>query len=333
MNIKEIGLSSSAFGYSMGNIGKSTDKKNPKPWILEGFVDFAIGHDFGGIEVPLSRFVPDLEPSRLKELKKKLSDHNLFFIMDSEVALDVEQIRTLIPLAKEFGSPIIRIKSSNILGCDRKKLGKPWNEHVRHVISVLSELTPLLRQNGLRIAIENHQDLDSNDLLQIIEVVGADVVGVNFDIGNAFATCEDPIVFANKLGPHIINIHLKEYKIFKSEEGFRLVRCSIGDGSVDFKKVLPLLARNCPNAKMVIELGALEARNISWLGSDFWEEIKPRNHSELVTFFQLLEHETVRVADGSWQTPWEAGEPVDKIISYEATELETSLKYLLTLRP
>jgi 3-oxoisoapionate decarboxylase len=331
MNIKQIGLSTSAFGYAMGSTGKNSDRKNPQPWTIEQFIDFATEHGFGGIEAPLARFMPDLESNRLKQLRSILDDRNMFFLMDVASALDVKQIISLMPLAKEFGSSIIRIKSSDILSCARKKLGRPWTEHVQQCISTLRDIAPQFREQGLRIAIENHQDLDSNDLSQIIESVGVDVVGVNFDIGNAFSTCEDPLVFARKLGSSIINIHLKEYKIFKSEEGFRLVRCSIGDGSVDFKTILPLLAKNSPEAKMIVELGALGARNIAWLESDFWEEIKPRNHSELIKFFQLLEHQTIRTADDSWKTPWEQGASAEDIIAYEVAELKNSLNYLSTL--
>lgn len=331
MNIKNIGLSTSAFGYTMGATGKNTDRKNPNPWTLEQFIGFAAEQGFGGIEVPLMRFIPDLEPNRVAQIQAQLEEKGMFFLMDAETALDVDQITTLIPLAKKFGSPIIRIKSSTILGCDRKKLGRPWADHVGHCIAVLRELAPKLREEGVRIAVENHQDLDSSDLLQIVDAVGADVVGVNFDIGNAFSTCEDPIVFARRTGPYISNIHLKDYKIFRTDEGFRLVRCPLGEGSVDFRAILPLLTRNSPDAKMVVELGALEARNVASGTADFWKEIQPRDDGERRAFAQLLEREGISVSDDSWKTPWERGAPASAVTSYERSELETSKRHLSSL--
>jgi 3-oxoisoapionate decarboxylase len=331
MNIKNIGLSTSSFGYTMGSLGRNTERRNPQPWTIEQFTEFADKQGFGGIETPLIRFIPDLEPSRLKKLKLTLAKRGMFFIMDVSSALNVEEITAVIPIAKEFGSSIIRIKSSDILGFDRKKLGYKWTEHVQNCITVLSGIAPKLRQYNIKIAIENHQDLDSNDLASIIEAVGTDVVGVTFDIGNAFASCEDPVMFIHKLGLSIINIHLKDYKIFRSDNGFRLARCPLGKGSVDFKTILPLLEKHSPYAKMVIELGALDTRNIAWLEPDFWEEIQPRNYSELIAFFQLLEYQTIRTDDDSWQIPWEQNLLPEDIVSYEASELETSLKYLSTI--
>lgn len=331
MNIRQIGLSTSAFGYSMGVVGKNTDRKNPNSWTLEEFVEFTDKHGLGGIEAPLMRFVPDLEASRLETLGQMLSDREMFFLMDAEGTLDVEEIKRLIPLAKKFSSPIIRIKTSNILECNRKKLGISWPRHVKNIISILKKIASELRENSLKIAIENHQDLDSNDLLKIVESVGPDVVGVNFDIGNAFSVCEDPFNFAEKLGKYIINIHLKDYKLFKSGEGFRLVRCPLGEGSVDFRTILPELVKNSPDAKMVVELGALEARNIAWLEPNFWQEIESRTDLERTTFSQLLERGIINSHDDSWQTPWEQGASSASIISYEARELETSLDYLSKL--
>lgn len=328
MEISHIGLSTSAFGYAMGSTGKNTDRKNSRPWTLEQFIEFASAHGLGGVEAPLARFVPDLETNRLEGLRQMLKDRNLFFLMDVETALDSEQILKLMPFAKQFGSSIIRIKSSNVLGCAREKLGQSWSEHVKRCISVINEIAPNLREQGLKIAVENHQDLDSNDLLQIVESVGDNIVGVNYDIGNAFSVCEDPLKFAEKLGSAIINIHLKDYKIYRNENGFELARCPLGAGSVDFKKVLSLLAKTAPSAKMVIELGALEARNVAWLGASFWKEIKPRHQDELVTFFQLLEREGVRAVDNSWRTPWEKNVTADEIVDYEVAELESSIKYL-----
>ncbi len=331
MDTRAIGLSTSSFGYSMGVTGGQTERKNPSPWTLEDFIDFAIFHGFGGIEVPLMRFIPDLDRDRLEKIRLKLRGEGMFLLLDAEAALSAEQIKTLIPIAKEFGSPIIRVKSSNILGLARKKLGMPWKDHVEHCVAVLEEVALLLREQGLMIALENHQDLDSNDLLHIIERVGSDIVGVNFDIGNAFASCEDPIVFAEKFGALIINIHLKDYTIYKSDEGFRLVRCPVGSGAVDFKTLIPLITKHSSDAKMVIELGAQEARNIGWRESEFWTEIQPRDSRELVTFFQTLEDKIVRTVDDSWKTLWEQGAAGASIVTGEKAELETSLLFISSL--
>ena len=136
--------------------------------------------------------------------------------------------------------------------------------------------------------------------------------------------------FATKLGNLIINIHLKDYKIYKSQEGFRLVRCPLGTGVVDFKSILPFLAKNSPDAKMVIELGALEARNIAWLGPDFWSYISPRTEQEQGAFNDVLDKNIIE-DDGFWRTPWEKEASSEEISTYEIKQLAKSLEYLKNL--
>ena len=62
---------------------------------------------------------------------------------------------------------------------------------LKESIKFLKKLEPLARDNGIKIAIENHQDFDSNDFLKITDNFQKDdTIGINFDIGNALAVCE-----------------------------------------------------------------------------------------------------------------------------------------------
>ena len=76
---------------------------------------------------------------------------------------------------------------------------KKWNYKINSIIKKINDIKPMLKKYNVKLAIENHQDLDSNDLLNIIRRVGKDYVGINFDVGNAFATCELPKDFFKKL--------------------------------------------------------------------------------------------------------------------------------------
>ena len=45
---------------------------------------------------------------------------------------------------------------------------------------------------------------------------------------------EDPIAFTRRAAHRIRHVHLKDYRAQFTPEGFRLVRCAIGDGAVPF---------------------------------------------------------------------------------------------------
>ena len=72
-------------------------------------------------------------------------------------------------------------------------------------------MIPYLKDYQIKLAIENHQDLDSHDLVKIFDKLNSDYVGVNFDVGNALATLEYPMGFAKRIVDKIILVNLKDY--------------------------------------------------------------------------------------------------------------------------
>ena len=93
-----------------------------------------------------------------------------------------------------------------------------------------------LRQ-GVTLAIENHQDFTSRELVAFCEEAGANV-GIIFDTGNTFPVAEAPLDFTRVIAPHVRHVHLKDYRVQFTDEGYRLVRCAIGDGAVPFPEML-----------------------------------------------------------------------------------------------
>ena len=64
-----------------------------------------------------------------------------------------------------------------------------WDNYIKRSIKFLKKLEPLARDNGIKIAIENHQDFDSNDFLKITDNFQKDdTIGINFDIGKCISS-------------------------------------------------------------------------------------------------------------------------------------------------
>lgn len=312
--------------YLCGNLGKNTKRANPHPLAFEEFAKLAHDYGFEMIETPLARFFPSLGKKEIEKIKKILKKYNLEIIVDLEKPGTIEQLNELIPIAATLNSPIIRMKSSNILECARCKLNKSWKDHVMDVISILKAVVPQLRNYGVKIAIENHQDLDSYDLKDIIETVDKEYVGVTYDIGNALATCEHPSSFAKRLGSSILNIHIKDYMVYKSNEGHRLVRCAIGKGIIDFPTIFDYLEKVSSHALKAVELGAHESRHITWCELNFWKEMQPRDQKEHAEFIKYIKKSWQK--NKSWQTPWEKNANHEKMLKHELQELKESVEYL-----
>ncbi len=181
----------------------------------------------------------------------------------------------------------------------------------------------------MNLTVENHQDLASEELLWLCESIGSERFGITLDTGNPLATAEEPVDFARRVAPYVKNVHLKDYQIYTGTEGYRLVRCPLGQGAVDFPDLFGILSATCPHVTMSIELGALEARYVRVLADDYWPDYPPRSAAQLA-------HVLLFVQDndepwGGWQTPFERNEPVEAIIAYEDQQLAASLAYILPL--
>jgi sugar phosphate isomerase/epimerase len=100
---------------------------------------------------------------------------------------------------------------------------------VVHARATLTRDAPKARDRGIQLGIEDHQDFGSEELMSMAEEAGANV-GIVFDTGNPFAVGEDPVAFARRVLPRLLHVHLKDYQAQFTDDGYRLVRCAIGEG-------------------------------------------------------------------------------------------------------
>lgn len=182
----------------------------------------------------------------------------------------------------------------------------------------------------MNIAIENHQDAGSDDLLWLCEQVGSERIGVTLDTGNPLAVGEDPLVFACRVAPYLKNVHLKDYQIFRAPGGYRLVRCAVGAGVIDFPALFALFAREAPAAPCSIELGATKARHIRLLTPEWWEHFPARDVRELLSVLNLVACHG-RPEEAEWRTPHEREAPDAERVAYELGQFQESVRYLARL--
>ena len=247
---------------SLPNKTKKAKRKNKyfKNYELNKLIKLSMSKGFVGVEFPFFRFLA--HSKSVKYLIRSLKENNQRYIMDCEKRVSKKELLKLIYISRDMGIKFIRVKCSNILSCERKNYRNEWKKKVESIISKIEELKPLLNKYKIKLAIENHQDLDSNDILYIIKNIGKKYVGVNFDVGNSFATCETPLYFFKKTKVHIVNIHLKDYIILPSKRGFVLHRCPIMDGNAQLSEILFLIKKYQIKSPISIELGSKTPREI-----------------------------------------------------------------------
>lgn len=323
-----VGVCAYSFPCSCGFLRRE-DQAAPEA-VLDAWhlIELATKHGLASVETPLYGMLHDLAPATLQQFRATLAATDLTLVVDSGV-VEVDALTGLLPLAAQVGAKTVRATLSTILEGARASVPGGWEAYLSGVERRIREIRPLLEEHGLVLALENHQDATSDDLLALCEA-GGDHVGVTFDVANPLAVAEDPLIFARKLGRHIHNVHLKDYHVFATPSGYRLVRCALGEGVVPFGELLPLLAAVAPHASLHIELAAQYARHIRFLDDEWWTGFPARDVRAVLPVLRLRD-EQAQPADEPWQTLWECAAPTPAVVQHEHEQFERSVHYLRSL--
>jgi 3-oxoisoapionate decarboxylase len=229
-----------------------------------------------------------------------------------------------IDCAVALGARVVRMALTGVLQGDRHAVD--WPRIVDGVRARLARVAPRAAAAGVTIAIENHQDFTSADLMELCEEAG-EAVGITFDIGNAFAVGEAPLEFARTVAPRVRHLHLKDYRVQFTGEGYRLVRCAIGDGAVPFAELVRLFDRDLTAS---LEPGALEARHIRLFTEAWWRGYPPVDARGLAAALRAAQVNRLG-EDEDFRTPWERGVTGDELTRYELDMMRSSAANLRAL--
>lgn len=320
------GVAAHAFGYLGGFIGAGTNRVCPTPLDAYSLMDLAAVYGLGGVEFPSGEYLTDLGSKEIERVRSYAEARGLYIVLDTGVVNRAE-LETLIPVAKELGVRTIRVTASTILCGDRSSLRDNWHQYMSGLVASLRAVRGLAEDAGVSIAVENHQDLTSEELAELCTAVGGDNIGVTLDAVNPLAVVEDPLAFARRLGPRIKHVHLKDYRIFTTTEGFMLVRSAIGSGVLDVPGLFGVLRELAPDATVAIELAALQARHVRFLTDDYWLGYPPRRAEDILPVLRMREA-MARPQEEEWRTPWELGAGHDVLSGYEMRQFGESVAYL-----
>ena len=308
-----VGLNPYGLTYTLGLQGAGTPRANPRGTGLDGFI--AIAGEIGARVLEIHQpWLAELDANGLAKLRDRLESLSLtpivsagLFWTPNEAALDQ---------ATALGAKTVRMGLSPILCGDRNAFGAAqFAQQVASIRADLCRLAPIAADRGLTIAIENHQDFGSAELMSFCEEAG-DSVGITLDTGNSFPVAEAPMDFVRTAAPRIRHVHLKDYRVQWTSQGYRLVRCAIGDGAVPFREIFAHLLADGRHLTASLEPGALEARHVRLFTPDWWRGYAPKDARQLAAALSaarvnhLPEHEDYR-------TPWEAEAPGDQLVAYE----------------
>ncbi len=127
--------------------------------------------------------------------------------------LTPDQTMKCLETAEKIKSPILRMV------IDAKGL----EPDLQTVIAVIRELLPELKSRNIRLAIENHDRFRAGEFEKIMQAIGSDMVGICLDSVNSMGAGEGFEAVSNILIPYTINLHVKDFTIFRASHNMGMI--------------------------------------------------------------------------------------------------------------
>jgi sugar phosphate isomerase/epimerase len=126
-------------------------------------------------------------------------------------------------------------------------------EQMKSFATRLKASAPAAKDAGIRIAVENHCDSFSEEILWLLDLVDHPAVGACIDTVNALMVMEDPIQAIENLAPRAFTNHFRDDRIEFQRYGFKLTGAAVGEGDIDIKRAYEIIKTKSGMRRINIE--------------------------------------------------------------------------------
>jgi len=129
---------------------------------------------------------------------------------------------------------------------------------------------PVLKKHGVRLAIENHKDYLTSELVEMLRKFNSEWIGVCVDLGNSIALLEDPYAVVEALAPFAVTTHIKDMAVQECAECFLLSEVPPGEGFLDLPRMIATLRKVHPRIALNIEMITRDPLSVPCLTPEYW---------------------------------------------------------------
>ncbi|WP_026464415.1 sugar phosphate isomerase/epimerase family protein [Adhaeribacter aquaticus] len=166
-----------------------------------------------------------------------------------------EEMIQHIEYARQIGANVMRVVGSSLMF-----RFEPHAPQLEKLTRMFAEATKIAAGYNIKLAVENHIDYNSDEILQLIQNVNSPYFGVNFDSGNFLRVLDDPIQAMEKLAPHVFATHIKDLKPVKGvpvNEWYFFSCVPTGEGLIQNERLAQLLKDNNYEGFLAVEIDFL----------------------------------------------------------------------------
>jgi sugar phosphate isomerase/epimerase len=217
------------------------------PMSQEDFLRRAIRWGVDGVSLETC-FLPSLEDSYLAGLRELIGQAGLEVVVawghpDGFAAgrhpERMDSLRRMFQVCHLLGASVMRV-----VGSSAEYRGEPHGPQLAQLARIFGECARQAEDEGLRLAMENHNDFNTVELLELLSQVDHPSFGITLDMGNVLRMGDDPVAAARQLAPHIYATHTKDVARLKDgrpSDWYYYASRPVGQGEVDVIGVVDVL--------------------------------------------------------------------------------------------
>jgi len=240
-----IGIGSYAYRYA---IGFKNSNQSSYMSIFD-FLSEAHRLNFKSVQLCENLNYKNYSKEKLILLRKKAKELDLIIELGLN-GLSTDNILRHLDIANLLSSHFIRVVLSNK---GKYPEDKP-NELMVKSINILKKILPRCRDQNIFIGIENHYDLISQKLVELVKEINDEHIGLILDTTNHLAFVERPEETLKLFKPYLLSIHLKDFFCYKIEAGYLICGRELGRGQLKTEKILNSALESKKLLSIIIEM-------------------------------------------------------------------------------
>ena len=242
-----LGISSFTYTWAVGAPGHPPERPISQwhPLDAIGLLDRAAELGVHLVQIADNLPLDQLSPSELDAFAKHAAELDINIEVGTR-GIGHENLRTYLGLAERLGSPILRVVIDTA----------DHHPDAKEVVAIIKGVIPDFKRAGVCLAIENHDRFKATTLADIIKRIGSQYVGICLDTVNSFGALEGPDVVLEALGHLVVNLHVKDFTIFRASHmmGFTVEGRPAGQGRLNVPWLLKELSSLGLNPNAILEL-------------------------------------------------------------------------------
>jgi sugar phosphate isomerase/epimerase len=265
------------------SIRRSADKEHRFDDPLT-FLDYCRSLGAGGVQTGLG--VRD--DAYAGQVCTALETHKLY--LEATISLprdkdDVERFTAEVRTAKRCGVAVFRTVLMNGRRYEVFDSVEAFRKFFEQGKQALAWARPVVEKHEIRMAVENHKDLQAPDQADLIKKLDSPFVGICLDTGNNLALLEAPQETAELLAPYTFTTHIKDMGVEEYADGFLLAEVPLGSGFLDLAKIVATVRKARPEIHLNLEMMTRDPLKIPCLTPKYWatlENIPGRRLAEML---------------------------------------------------